>query len=745
MGYAGFAHTIADAIPRIQAPEGVVLAIYGPWGSGKTSILNFIRKRISENEHSTLAIIQFNPWWITGHDDLARAFIKQVVSELSLHQGWRSDSAKQTLSKLIGLGNAMSGVAPEPARQIISTLLNKAKTSIEKEKSIPGLKKDLVDSLRSQKSRVLVIVDDIDRLAKEEIRQVFQVVKALGDVPGFVYLMAFDREIVAGALDEMHNGDGLAYLDKIIQAPFELPLPDSFGLELMLKAKLDQVFSAAPHAFLGKDRWSELWRSGLQQMIKTPRDVVRLSNALGVTFLPVAEAVNPIDYAGIEALRVFAPATFRRISALKVDLLAAQSPAGTPMFGRISKPDDLISFLCADVKDNLKPSVIGIIKQLFPGLDSSQMMHGAIKAQHGLELRISSELSFDSYFRFSIPKGMSGIWLRNLVSSIGNSKPIDGMLRDTLSMDTVADLPASTECLSRLDEFVRHENILDERGLQTVFSALFSAGDELALDSVVRGRPEIAQNDTRVLFVAMHVLGRLESRQREALLQLIFLDSTPKALSCAVMLVVELAQQHGLHGQAKPLEEAERLVSRPLLDRLEAQGLQWIRDQSSSIALAQRIRLPLLLMFWQDLAGTPEVLNWVEKVTKTDNDLLRFLSIIHGNTPFYTDNLESGALIHRLNPQDLEIWLPMDTTADRLLKLINDRNSSSFEAAARQYLLEYSVARYSGNVSYAYNRNLQSLADAAKVKTFDAAGIRTLVSTARASVSAKPATSELST
>jgi predicted KAP-like P-loop ATPase len=42
LGYAPFAKNLAQAIARITPTDGLVLALYGPWGSGKSTVLNFV-------------------------------------------------------------------------------------------------------------------------------------------------------------------------------------------------------------------------------------------------------------------------------------------------------------------------------------------------------------------------------------------------------------------------------------------------------------------------------------------------------------------------------------------------------------------------------------------------------------------------------------------------------------------------------------------------------------------------------
>ena len=47
LGYAPFAEQLARSITKMAPTEGLVLAIYGAWGSGKTTVLNFVRYYLS--------------------------------------------------------------------------------------------------------------------------------------------------------------------------------------------------------------------------------------------------------------------------------------------------------------------------------------------------------------------------------------------------------------------------------------------------------------------------------------------------------------------------------------------------------------------------------------------------------------------------------------------------------------------------------------------------------------------------
>ncbi|HYU03277.1 MAG TPA: P-loop NTPase fold protein, partial [Jatrophihabitantaceae bacterium] len=82
LGYAPFARHLAVAIRSMAPEEGLVMAIYGPWGSGKTTLLNFVRYFLSQAPRGEPLVIEFNPWWFSGTEDLTRRFFDQLLEEL---------------------------------------------------------------------------------------------------------------------------------------------------------------------------------------------------------------------------------------------------------------------------------------------------------------------------------------------------------------------------------------------------------------------------------------------------------------------------------------------------------------------------------------------------------------------------------------------------------------------------------------------------------------------------------------
>lgn len=242
-GHAPFAKTLANAIRGYRGSDGIVLALYGPWGSGKSTVLAYVEHELEQGfESDRPVVVSFNPWWFSGQEHLAKAFLGQLQAVLpEKYTGFKALGQKiSEFSGALGgatdvagaaLGIPLGGKAVEMGAKLLAI----------KPKDVPALKKALSQLLIEQKKRILVVIDDIDRLAPDEVRQLFTVIKALADFPYVTYLLAFDREVAASAISEQTGLPGDRYLEKIVQVPFELPRVDRTTLRQALFVRLDAV------------------------------------------------------------------------------------------------------------------------------------------------------------------------------------------------------------------------------------------------------------------------------------------------------------------------------------------------------------------------------------------------------------------------------------------------------------------------------------------------------------------------
>ena len=93
LGRAPFSLQLAKAITNYNENSGLVIGIYGGWGTGKTSIINMIENEISNLEDDKIIFIRFSPWNYSDKDSLIRLFFESLKIKLNIHHKKNIDNA----------------------------------------------------------------------------------------------------------------------------------------------------------------------------------------------------------------------------------------------------------------------------------------------------------------------------------------------------------------------------------------------------------------------------------------------------------------------------------------------------------------------------------------------------------------------------------------------------------------------------------------------------------------------------
>lgn len=400
-GYAQFASHIARAIRATPSPQGLVMAVHGPWGSGKSSLLNFVKHDLRASpKDSRPVLVDFNPWWFNGRDQLAGQLLAQFKASVpdSFEKfrllGDLLAKYSQAVSKVIVFATGIPWL-DRPVNAILQRLK-------QQPKDVPALKKEISRALRAANQRFVFFIDDIDRLTPDEILELFKVIKALADFPNVIYVLCFDREVVADSLTTALGVDGEAYLEKIVQAPFALPAVDRRLLRGKLYAELNSLLAQLGVTQFDGQRWSSMFEGGLDCYIKKPRDVVRVVNAISVTLPPVVGELNLADYIALESLRVLEPSAYATIRDNQ-DMFAGRSRDSA------SGKDEEKAFHAAwpeAIAAGRRRAAKNIAGQLFPRARASlegRSWGSNSSKQWRNELRACSEDLFPAYFQFGVP------------------------------------------------------------------------------------------------------------------------------------------------------------------------------------------------------------------------------------------------------------------------------------------------------------------------------------------------------
>ena len=309
LGRAHLAQHVADMLRAAPAAHSIVFGLSGSWGSGKTSVLNMVRELLGKDDDPPV-IVRFNPWNYPVGTDLVRPFLNLLASEI---RNARSSEAAKKLAEdaveAIGdYANALDPIIP-PQLGVLGGLAHIFSTRRKKalsQKTPEELKRQLADKLLLLHLRIVVMIDDLDRLPNEIVCAVFQLVAAVADFPRVSYLLSYDRCNVVRALHEVQKCDGDGYLEKIVQVPLELPRPSIGALSAMVGDGIEKILS---NAQLDDDERRRVGSavSGAALRTDTVRDVRRILNVFEADWAASQEKISPGDLLDMSVLRIIYP------------------------------------------------------------------------------------------------------------------------------------------------------------------------------------------------------------------------------------------------------------------------------------------------------------------------------------------------------------------------------------------------------------------------------------------------------
>lgn len=257
LGVAVLAKRIASSIIYMTSNDGLVIGLYGAWGSGKTTFINFVKQALlSHDAKEQPVVLNFNPWLFSSHEDLIQRYIIELSKALTpkrhkLRQ-WRKGFASgvenftAVSQDLLVFAASLKGI-PMVADSVkaLSSLSEKAVKKLSEQEPLSQQKQKIENLLRDSKRKILVIIDDIDRLEAREIMDIFRMVKSVADFPNVVYLLSFDKKLISNIVKDFQNAEGSDYLEKIVQYDIDLPYPSPSGILALFGERIDPAIEAS--------------------------------------------------------------------------------------------------------------------------------------------------------------------------------------------------------------------------------------------------------------------------------------------------------------------------------------------------------------------------------------------------------------------------------------------------------------------------------------------------------------------
>jgi hypothetical protein len=304
-----------------------VLALIGSWGAGKSSVLEITMRLLRASDWR---VAEFNPW---AYGDLA-SMLLGFFAELSaaLPEEDRPAKTREAFGRWV-TSISPAGKLGGPAPFVPQDLMAKIGELVAGGDVSPSARqRQLADTLATAKRPILVVLDDLDRLAPDALLLVFKLVGFVGRLPGVHYLLAYDERTVLDVLGrtDLCGGNDLRardYLEKAVQVRLDLPpLRRAQAFQLLWDGLAE--FATSQDVQLtdeGRDRFQRAYERHLEERLTTPRAINRYLAHVHAHYTMLGEEVDLVDFALLTSIRTFEPMLYAAIARTKAALAVSQA------------------------------------------------------------------------------------------------------------------------------------------------------------------------------------------------------------------------------------------------------------------------------------------------------------------------------------------------------------------------------------------------------------------------------------
>ena len=229
-------------IRECQTPMSI--AIQGDWGTGKTSTLNLLKKNLeADKDTNGIKCVFFNTWQYSQfnmEDSLYVSFVHNLVKQCG-----GNDEILRTVAGFgkLAFFKAIDWKFGTNASEILDGFEKAKKDQME---SVSKLQEDFAKLVKKTGKRLVIFIDDLDRLNPEVAVELLEIIKLFVNVENSIFVLAIDYEVVVKGVRKKY-GENLSeekcrnFFDKIIQLPFKMPVERYNLTELVRKAVQEQT------------------------------------------------------------------------------------------------------------------------------------------------------------------------------------------------------------------------------------------------------------------------------------------------------------------------------------------------------------------------------------------------------------------------------------------------------------------------------------------------------------------------
>lgn len=382
--------------PIIKSNGKLTIGIYGPWGSGKSSLFTMMNDHMPKEQLT----MNFTPWYFGDNTDgIILEFLEHFAEQIKKSNYYDTGLEKE----LAVYANFFKSIQLRPTGATVR-LGDLFKGFLPEESDIKAVKKVIDKMLIKSDRKIVVFIDDLDRLDREEILTVFKLIRLVCDFPNVVYVLALDEEIISLALGQVYWEQvteeqavlkGREYLEKFIQIPIYLPKVDEVKLKKFLFDGLEEILQEHKIKTGFFESIDSVYPIIDITKFRTIRNIKRYLNLVQI-FVPILkEEVFVDDLLYLLVIKVSSPSLYEWIR----------------MHPHILYQENQKYFKDNEEIDEFKKKYFEyrlIIEELFPAMGNA-FDNGYIRKKTkadlpNRQLTISNKMYFSKYFMYSTPE-----------------------------------------------------------------------------------------------------------------------------------------------------------------------------------------------------------------------------------------------------------------------------------------------------------------------------------------------------
>lgn len=399
--YEKFTQRLVSCLKEFRSKDGLVVALNGEWGSGKTSVINLIKTELAKDEN--LKVVSYSYWWYEGKKEVISAFLfglSEAIGELK--------NSEKIISTILNFIQPLASVADCCTGTGISSKVLEISKCLFNPVSLEQQFNSIKDFLRKQTSQIVIFIDDLDRMNPDDSIEVYKLLKTIGRLPNVTFVIVYDKAQANRAILQKYPSEGKNFLEKVIQVSFDMPEPSSEKLFKVFQKELGDTFSE----HIDQSNLQFYWDKYLRDFIKTPRNLGRLLANIEFNAKPIITDIYLPDFILLEVLRLQFPDIYLEISRNKREI-CKDNPFQVTNAEKERIDSEFLKVLLGKGDKRQEVPLGRLLTELLSPLTSVRK----VKVQR----RFCSNDYFETYFNLNISDdAISEYELKKLISSVKN-------------------------------------------------------------------------------------------------------------------------------------------------------------------------------------------------------------------------------------------------------------------------------------------------------------------------------------